>query len=235
MKFLLNDLNDYFSNVGVDIYTRQPAKDDQPGRPALQKSPKLYFAPPGGVHRCVHIPKLCITPLIGNNSIVTVRDDGDHSRYRRLLSHAFSDKALREQEPLIKQYVDLLISRLHENAKNGAQDMVSWYNFVTFDIIGDLTLAESFGCLQESALHPWVSILFGYLKISAYLGAMTNFPSLKRILMPMIPKKVQEQRKSHFLFTKEKIEKRMAQGTERPDFMSNVLRHNDKEVSCKGL
>jgi len=101
-----------------------------------------------------------------------------------------SDKALREQEPLIKQYVDLLISRLHENAKNGAQDMVSWYYFVTFDIIGDLTLGESFGCLEESALHPWVSILFGYLKISAYLGAVTNFPSLKKVLMPMILKKV---------------------------------------------
>jgi hypothetical protein len=108
--------------------------------------------------------------------------------------------------------------------------MLSWYNFVTFDIIGDLTLGESFGCLQESALHPWVSILFGYLKISAYLGAMTNFPMVKKLLLPLIPKMVQEERKNHFLFTKEKIEKRMEQGTERPDFMSNVLRHNDKEV-----
>jgi cytochrome P450 len=170
------------------------------------------------------------SPSIDLNSIVTVKDDADHSRYRRLLSHAFSDKALREQEPLIKQYVDLFISRLHENAKNGPQDMLSWYNFVTFDIIGDLTLGESFGCLQESALHPCVSILFGYLKISAYLGAMTNFPMVKKLLMPLIPKKVQEERKNHFLFTKEKIEKRMEQGTERPDFMSNVLRHNDKEV-----
>jgi cytochrome P450 len=164
---------------------------------------------------------------------VTVKDDADHSRYRRLLSNAFSDKALREQEPLIKQYVDLFISRLHENAKNGAQDMVSWFNFVTFDIIGDLTLGESFGCLQESALHPWVSILFSYLKITAYLGAMSNFPLLKKLLLPMIPKKVQEQRKSHFLFTKEKIEKRMKHGTERPDFMSNVLRHNNKEVCLR--
>ena len=89
---------------------------------------------------------------------MTVKDDGDHSRYRRLLSHAFSDKALREQEPLIKQYVDLLISRLHENVKNGAQDMASRHNFVTFDIIGDLTLGESFSCLQESALHLCLSL-----------------------------------------------------------------------------
>lgn len=110
--------------------------------------------------------------------------------------------------------------------------MVSWFNFVTFDIIGDLTLGESFHCLQESALHPWVSILFSYLKISAFLGAITNFPLLKKILVQLIPKKVTEQRKKHFEFTKEKVEKRLASGTERPDFMSNVLRHNDKEVSA---
>jgi len=169
---------------------------------------------------------------INTTSIVTVKDDADHSRYRRLLSHAFSDKALREQEPLITPYVDLLISRLHENANKGAQDMVSWFNFVAFDIIGSLTLGESFGCLEDSALHPWVSILFGYLQISTYLGAMSNFPMLKRVLLNFMPKKVQEQRLNHFLFSKEKVEKRMAQGTERPDFMSNVLKHNDKEVSC---
>lgn len=160
-----------------------------------------------------------------------MKDDADHSRYRRLLSHAFSDKALREQEPLIKKYVDLFISRLHENAKYGSQDIVSWFNFVTFDIIGDLTIGESFGCLQESALHPWVSILFSYLKISSYLSAVSNFPLLQKVLMPLIPKKITNQRKKHFMFTKEKVEKRMAQGTERPDFMSNVLRHNDKEAS----
>jgi hypothetical protein len=108
--------------------------------------------------------------------------------------------------------------------------MVSWYNFVTFDIIGDLTIGESFGCLKESALHPWVSILFSYLKISSYLAAISMFPLLHKILMPLVPKKVTEQRKKHFLFTKEKVEKRMTEGAERPDFMSNVLRHNDKEV-----
>jgi cytochrome P450 len=173
--------------------------------------------------------------MLNGLSITTVKDDADHSRYRRLLSHAFSDKALREQEPLIKKYVDLFISRLHENSKNGSQDIVSWYNFVTFDIIGDLTIGESFGCLQESALHPWVSILFSYLKITAYLGAVGNFPLLQKVLIPLIPKKISEQRRKHFLFTKEKVEKRMAQGTGRPDFMTNVLRHNDKEVGSASV
>ena len=49
----------------------------------------------------------------------------NHSRYQRLLAHAFSGKGLREQEPLIRKYVDLLIERLHQYSAEGAQSMVS--------------------------------------------------------------------------------------------------------------
>jgi cytochrome P450 len=43
-------------------------------------------------------------------------DESDYSRMRRNLSHAFSDKALREQETLICNYVDLLVNWLGEEA-----------------------------------------------------------------------------------------------------------------------
>ncbi len=59
---------------------------------------------------------------------------------RRVLAHAFSEKSLREQEPLIQDYVNLLMSSLHEAAEEGPQNMVSWYEFVTFDIIGMLEM-----------------------------------------------------------------------------------------------
>lgn len=50
------------------------------------------------------------------------------------------------------RYFDLLIQRLHENADKPV-DLVKWYNFTTFDIIGDLTFGESFDCLETSTLH----------------------------------------------------------------------------------
>lgn len=191
-----------------DIYTRRGT------RPPLQKHPITYTAPEGGVH-----------------SILTVKNNDDHSRYRRLLNHAFSEKALQEQAPHIKQYIDLLIQRLHENAGKGSQDMVKWYNFVTFDIIGDLTLGESFDCLQQSELHQWVSFLFASFKYAAIFAALRRFAMLTPLLKAVLPKKLLEAKVKHFAFTKEKVEKRMELGTERPDFMSRVLRHNDKEVS----
>ena len=46
------------------------------------------------------------------------------------MSHGFSEKALREQEPLIQEYCDLLMKRFYESCDNGTKmvDMVEWYN-----------------------------------------------------------------------------------------------------------
>lgn len=49
--------------------------------------------------------------------------------------------------------------------------------------------------------------------------------------MKFIPKEILTGRMQHAMFTKEKVEARMERGSERGDFMSGVLRHNEKEVS----
>jgi len=81
-----------------------------------------------------------------------------HAEMRRMLSHAFSTKALMEQEDIIRGYGDLLIKRLgqryagKERGPDGEYcNLVNWYNYTTFDIIGDLAFGEStaFACLQE--------------------------------------------------------------------------------------
>lgn len=52
-----------------------------------------------------------------------------HALFRRLMSRGFSEAALREQEPIIIGYVDLLMQRLRENSKEGKSiEMVSWFN-----------------------------------------------------------------------------------------------------------
>ena len=59
-------------------------------------------------------------------SIVTA-ERHQHSRMRKALSYAFSEKALKEQEDFLVSYVDQLIRRLRECSKDGAaQDIVSW-------------------------------------------------------------------------------------------------------------
>jgi len=81
---------------------------------------------------------------------LTMAPDAHHARQRRALAHAFSKQALLEQEPILKGYVNLFVERLREMAlRREAANMVSWFNFCTFDIIGDLSFGEPFGCLND--------------------------------------------------------------------------------------
>lgn len=192
-----------------DIYAKKN------GMPSFSKDPVQYTRPSPGE----------------SSSILAVISDKDHSRYRRLLSHAFSEKALREQEPLIKHYIDLLITRLHENATKAPQNMTNWYNFTTFDIIGDLTFGDSFGCLDRSDYHPWISFLFRSFKAASFMAAAKRFgPIVKLALDKLIPKKLLQQRKKHQALTHEKLQARLERKTDRKDFMTYILRHNDMET-----
>lgn len=44
-----------------------------------------------------------------------------HGTLRRLLSHGFSEKALRCQEPIIQHYLDLFIRRLRDLRREGRE------------------------------------------------------------------------------------------------------------------
>lgn len=56
----------------------------------------------------------------------------------------------------MKRYVDKLITKMHERAtaKSNVMNMVKWYNFTTFDLIGDMAFGESFGSLDSDGYHP---------------------------------------------------------------------------------
>ncbi|KAI9875449.1 MAG: hypothetical protein M1830_008463 [Pleopsidium flavum] len=174
------------------------------------------------------------TPLEGVHSIITTPSDADHSRMRRLLAHAFSEKALREQEPLITSYIDLLISKLHQQVQGpneGKVDIVRWYNYTTFDIIGDLAFGEAFGCLKNKEYHSWVAMIFQSVKYGVYLQAARRFPSLTKPLEYVLPRSLKEKRMKHTANNKAKVLKRLKLGKEvdRPDFISYILRHNDEK------
>ncbi|KAK6823491.1 cytochrome P450 [Apiospora arundinis] len=95
-------------------------------------------------------------------------DREDHRRQRRAMAHAFSAAALQDQEDYVKGYVDILIQRMKNHAAEGkVVDVTRWYNYLTFDIIGELAFGEPFGCLKESDYHPLVAMIFGGIRAQA--------------------------------------------------------------------
>lgn len=69
-------------------------------------------------------------------SFLSIKSDVVHSRMRRVLAQTFPEKAMRERESHIQRYFNLLVVSLHEAAEAGPQNRASWYEFVTFDVIG---------------------------------------------------------------------------------------------------
>ena len=95
-------------------------------------------------------------PLNGVDNVINA-DDANHSRQRKILSHSFSDKALKEQEPLLKRWASLMDKKLSEKVERGERvDMLKYYNCTTFDIMGDLTFSEGLNMLEDSEYSPWV-------------------------------------------------------------------------------
>ena len=143
---------------------------------------------------------------------------------RTTMAHGFSASAMTEQQPLIKGYVELLIQRLRGKANNGKAiiDMHAWYNYCTFDIIGDLAFAEAFGCLRESAMYPWISLVFANIKLTAFILVCNRIPVFYVSLPLFVSKKLLKQFMEHQQISREKAAKRLALKDARPDFVQNM-------------
>lgn len=155
-----------------------------------------------------------------------VANDEVHARHRRLLAHAFSAQAIEEQMPLIMSYVDLLVQRLKENAAQ-PQDMIKWFVWTSFDIIADLMFGEPFRGLQDQYYHPWVQGFCDGLEGAIYISAFNRY-GLGFCLPYIIPKKLLDRYAQTWMYTKKSVASRLERGTDRPDFMSCILR-NDKD------
>ncbi|KAF6814030.1 cytochrome P450 [Colletotrichum sojae] len=150
----------------------------------------------------------------------------EHARLRKWVSPSFSDRGMKEQEPMIGGYVDLLLRRLHENCDDGkaALDLRDWYNFCTFDILGELAFSSSFGCLESSKYHPWVKIVAFQQKEIEYIGEM-NRQGLRFITSIIM--RIMAKNKLEFMgYTIQKLNSRIASGKQ-ADIMEALL--NNKE------
>ncbi|KAB2573625.1 Cytochrome P450 monooxygenase rdc4 [Lasiodiplodia theobromae] len=169
----------------------------------------------------------------GRDSVLTKKDDHEHSRVRKIFTNAFSDRALKAQEPILKQYIDKFIDIIRHSAveKPGTPiDTVKLLNCLTFDVIGDLAFGESLGLLETAEYNEWLSTIFGGIKNLAATTFLLEYPLLGAVASLFVPKSLKESQKFVFDYCATRVEKRMAKGavTEKPDFWSLALAQHDK-------
>lgn len=126
----------------------------------------------------------------------------------------------------------MLINKLHGEISSSHEtvDMSRWYNFTTFDIIGDLAFGEPFDCLKDSQYHPWVKRVFISTKLIALQRPLAIYPFLAPIVRWLMPKRLEKMREEHFALVSEKVRRRLETKTNRPDFMAYILRYDDERT-----
>lgn len=156
------------------------------------------------------------------DNILTADDEG-HRRMRRLQNPAFSDKALKQQEPVIERYTSLMIHKMHGEATSGGTtsvDIMSWYHFLMFDLIADLAFGEPFYCLRDQEWHWWLHAAFDIFQAGTYIRAARRFAPIVYylVLLLVIPKKLLRTRREQYEFGCERVDRRLQQPNDRPDF-----------------
>jgi len=177
------------------------------------------------------------TPSIPPSIISETRHN--HALMRRALLPRFSERKIQEQEPIIAGYIDLLIKRLREHSvepepdQDGElvrrpMDMVSWYTWTTFDIIGDLAFGEPFGCLERAKYDPWVGAVAESLP---YMPAVYMAKYMGLGVLTWLAVKVNKPAAEHRVRTMGKLKRRLQLDVERPDLIEGFLQKKDEWVS----
>ncbi|TGO06800.1 hypothetical protein BTUL_0510g00010 [Botrytis tulipae] len=215
VRFAPNDVSFISAQAWNEIYGH-----GKPNKPTMSKDLRLY------------------RETLTESKNILIANDADHSRMRRLLSHAFSEKALRGQEDIMQSHIDKLISslgtRADEQGETAVVDLCLWYNFLTFDVLGDLAFGEPFGCLDSGGYHPWVAIVFDSFKLASYVQGLRRYPRAFHILKQFLPRDLVARQQTHQRQSFGKVKMRAELGAKlddpnaRKDFLSYVLRHNDE-------
>ncbi|KAH8146325.1 uncharacterized protein LAJ45_09518 [Morchella importuna] len=169
-------------------------------------------------------------------SVVSERDPHKHGRLRRLLSNGFSARSLAEQEPVVHQFVDKFIMQINKHVTNPkGDDMVKWYTFVAFDIIGDLAFGDPFGSLEDGKTHFWVENVSKGVAAGKWIFAFQKNWILSNLIPQLVPKHLKIAREKHLNYCQGKIDKRLEEKNPKKDLLTVLIaKHNAGERFTPG-
>jgi cytochrome P450 len=168
--------------------------------------------------------------------VTNVIDPEVHARQRKALSHAFSAKALRDQEVVVQEYVDLFMKQLANLGRAGqkAINASEVFNWITFDIIGDLAFGESFNAVRDGQTHSWIAMIFGGIHQSMIERVEKRWGPAKVIRYFMVSKPSPEKARAFNEFSQLKAQKRIELGGNSKrgleDFFGYMIRKNSITV-----
>ena len=178
-------------------------------------------------------------PMNGAESLFTAAGE-THQRIRKTFINAFSDRALKDQTPIIESYASLLMTRLRrEIGKNpkGKIDIAKYYGYATLDIIADLTFGESFYGLEGDNEHSWILGFFLGAKFGSVRNSLSRLHPIDKIFGWIFLRLTAKNRAQSWRTATDKISRRLDMGdlgASRSDFITPVVGRLD-ETQQKGI
>ncbi|KAL0935526.1 uncharacterized protein CTRU02_210117 [Colletotrichum truncatum] len=197
-------------------YTAGEAWNDIHGPKVTEKAQEFSVQPVNG---------MWLRPTAAGVPSMLTTGTENHSRMRRLFAPAFSERALRQQEPLFRKYVDLLVYKISEVGEAGKKpvEMTQLLNFATFDVMAELCFGQPLGLLAKNEYSPWVKSIFESLKMLPIASIINYYPILNAIFTRFEPKSVTQQRVTHCKHSEERVNQRLQNGSDQPDVWNLVL------------
>ncbi|KAF2215047.1 hypothetical protein CERZMDRAFT_37216 [Cercospora zeae-maydis SCOH1-5] len=160
------------------------------------------------------------------DSLITA-DDPSHSRQRRIVSHSFADRTLKDLEPLLMRWITKMRGKLEEKSQTTEQiDLLKYYNCTTFDIMGDLTFSASLGMLDNGEYSSWVKAIFEGIKGGTILRTIRDVNSVTNWIFAkfvMSSPKFAKKRVEHWNYSAERVARRLETTPDTPDLWAKIL------------
>jgi cytochrome P450 len=94
-----------------------------------------------------------------------------------------------------------------------------------FDIMADLTFGESMNLLETQEYNPWLQGTFDQLFYASLSRDFQHFPPVWAVVQRLIPKSVHDIAEASVKHSADRVDKRLAMETERPDIFGLVIKH----------
>ncbi|KAH9895505.1 cytochrome P450 [Xylariomycetidae sp. FL2044] len=122
---------------------------------------------------------------VNDDNVFNTSDPAVHRRQRRLLSSPISDSGLKSCVPAVDRKARLFAERIgQEMETHGAADVYKWANFMTADVIAELTFGESFYMLEKGEKSEFTRNLESAIPI---LALSNFFPFVRYLLNLGVP------------------------------------------------
>ncbi|KAL3483753.1 cytochrome P450 monooxygenase [Aspergillus germanicus] len=150
-------------------------------------------------------------------SLQMTRDKKEHARRRKVWDQGFSSKSLRDYEPRVSLYTSQLVNAISKNVGK-PMNMAKWFNYYSFDVMGDLAFGKSFNMLIDGKDTYFSLQLHEDMKAIGLFSHLTwLFPFFKRV--PLINGDYLK----FWAWVGEQVDRRIKNRPKIPDVFTSIL------------